>query len=318
MPALRPLARLLPRSPPTNLFLAALRPPQPPSLHHHHHDARRALSSKPSPPLPPTQTPSDTAPILNRDAAASATATSILPLVAHLTSTTPWRLTRARTGLERHYVFGSASAALAFAEHVRAWARERNHDPEWAGCGRAVFVRWTTHRPRGLGRGDVEGARECERVARQVVGAAEEEEEEGAAEGEERWVVRGGVEDLRPEWRRMAKPTTGRESRAGLEEVWGWVRERAMGGQGEAGYWPVWSHVYGDACVSQTRWRVVEGEDGRVVGFEREPYKGSEEEERVWELELERRSGETDPKDRMGKTLHELLIEMLWGGGRKE
>lgn len=270
----------------------------------------RHLRARPAPALPRGRALStaSTLPVLNAAAAAAASAstTNILARVAHLTATTPWRLTPARTGLARTYAFRDARAALAFADAVRAAARANRHDPEWSGCGRRVHVRWTTHSPKGLGWGDVEAAGACEAVA---------EELGGAAEGAVGAAVRAERGMLWPEWRRMERPGTGGGAAERLDAVWAWVREKAAA-EGEGGYWPVWSHVYGDACVSQTRWRVVEDAEGKVVGVEREPYKGPGDEE-VRMLVLKKRSQQTDPGDGRGETVHELLGEVLWGGSAK-
>jgi 4a-hydroxytetrahydrobiopterin dehydratase len=69
--------------------------------------------------------------------------------------------------------------------------KKAKHHPEWANVYNTVFVRWTTHEPRGLSEKDVKMAGVCDEIAREE-GVLKEEgvRKEGGADEE------GGLECL--------------------------------------------------------------------------------------------------------------------------
>lgn len=77
-------------------------------------------------------------------------------------------------------------------DHVAKECRIRKHHPEWANVYNEVFVRWTTHRPRGLSERDLEMARFCEIKAAEC--AVEQEDENVEVKGQEK--VESGLEAL--------------------------------------------------------------------------------------------------------------------------
>ncbi|GME58117.1 hypothetical protein W97_04588 [Neofusicoccum parvum] len=275
MSTLRPIHRILRATP----------PPRP--LH-------------PPPPRPALHSPSSSAartPILNTPATSNP---SLTPRLARLTTHTPWRLTAARTGLERGYEFGSAAAAARFGAGVCALADGARHHPEWAGCGRRVYVRWTTHAPAGLGEGDVGGAEACERLAGREGAEAPPGRDGGYSAA---WVGRGGGVEWVREKRFKVVAARMMERVVGVgegEDVFGeGVEEK----EGVA----VWGNVYNWGCVGRVRWMVVEGEDGRVERVE--PYTGSGDVERG----LGDRTKELRPDDHLAKKMEGLMQEVTSG-----
>lgn len=65
-------------------------------------------------------------------------------------------------------------------DKVAAECQKHKHHPEWVNMYNTVFVRWTTHVPKGLTEKDVDMAIVCDEVAREVG----EMEGQGAKEGE--------------------------------------------------------------------------------------------------------------------------------------
>ncbi|KAI9887636.1 MAG: hypothetical protein M1823_000500 [Watsoniomyces obsoletus] len=47
-------------------------------------------------------------------------------------------------------------------------AKVQNHHPEWSNIYNQVFIRWTTHRPRGMSRKDLHMAQFCDEQAREM------------------------------------------------------------------------------------------------------------------------------------------------------
>ncbi|OJD40626.1 uncharacterized protein BKCO1_1000629 [Diplodia corticola] len=291
-------------------------------LHHHHHHRAITLAalprhhhhqppSRPHPPAPapaPSRRRSSTSTLVALSSAPSAPlitlvsldptthkASALLARLHALLATTPWRLTKAMgehgasDALERTYVFATPQRAAAFSWRVaHEVAAARAHDPDWSGCGRRVYVRWTTHGPPGLSPADLDCAEATEAAFVEVAAAGGEEEEVRPLEGgdgegeeeEERTVEGGGVMVKRraapgkgtfglwfPEWRRVAArgdrdvKEWANEERLRLYEWW---RAKALvEGEGEGSEggqaWPAWSMVFGRACVTQTRFE----EDGR-------------------------------------------------------
>jgi len=79
-------------------------------------------------------------------------------------------------------------------DRVAQECKTAKHHPEWANTYNTVFVRWTTHSPKGLSEKDVTMALFCDEYAAElgeVIVEGEEEGSEGAREG-----IIGLVDDL--------------------------------------------------------------------------------------------------------------------------
>jgi 4a-hydroxytetrahydrobiopterin dehydratase len=74
-------------------------------------------------------------------------------------------------------------------DRVAAECKTERHHPEWANVYNTVFVRWTTHSPKGLSEKDVKMAVFCDECAREL-GVVVEEGGEGEVKED------GGVEGL--------------------------------------------------------------------------------------------------------------------------
>jgi len=70
---------------------------------------------------------------------------------------------------------------MRFVRAVAEEARRRRHHPEWGNVYNTVVVRWTTHRPAGLGDLDAEMAAFCDLKAGEI-GVKEGEGEGGLLE----------------------------------------------------------------------------------------------------------------------------------------
>ena len=69
-------------------------------------------------------------------------------------------------------------------DRVAQECKTARHHPEWANVYNTVFVRWTTHEPKGLSEKDVAMAMFCDEHARELGVIAEEGGGEGVKEGE--------------------------------------------------------------------------------------------------------------------------------------
>jgi len=97
-----------------------------------------------------------------------------------------WTLTHDGTGIQRHFQFKSFKAAWVMSTHLHPYSHEQNtdveplqtfmndiagqcrthkHHPEWSNIYDKVFVRWTTHNPRGLSNNDLKLANVCDKFA---------------------------------------------------------------------------------------------------------------------------------------------------------
>ncbi|KAK4450123.1 pterin 4 alpha carbinolamine dehydratase-domain-containing protein [Podospora aff. communis PSN243] len=77
-----------------------------------------------------------------------------------------WKLTDDGKGLERSFKFKNFDRAWAFMSAVTARCKEENHHPEWANVASRVYIRWTTHMPRGLSQRDIQMAHFCDATAK--------------------------------------------------------------------------------------------------------------------------------------------------------
>jgi 4a-hydroxytetrahydrobiopterin dehydratase len=75
-------------------------------------------------------------------------------------------------------------------DRVAAECKSAKHHPEWANVYNTVFVRWTTHVPRGLSEKDVRMAGFCDEIAGELGVLVEEAKEGGEVE------ENGGAEGL--------------------------------------------------------------------------------------------------------------------------
>jgi 4a-hydroxytetrahydrobiopterin dehydratase len=67
----------------------------------------------------------------------------------------PWMLTSSGEGLQRLVQFKTFNKAWSFMEAVADDSKENKHHPEWANTYNTVFIRWTTHSPKGLSAKDL-------------------------------------------------------------------------------------------------------------------------------------------------------------------
>ncbi|PHH64821.1 hypothetical protein CDD81_3887 [Ophiocordyceps australis] len=77
-----------------------------------------------------------------------------------------WELSPNGMALERSFKFKSFAKTWDFMTAVSLQCKVNNHHPEWSNVYNAVFVRWTTHHPRGLSSNDVVMAALCDSLAR--------------------------------------------------------------------------------------------------------------------------------------------------------
>ncbi len=108
----------------------------------------------------------------------------------------PWQLSPDNMGLQRHFKFRSFKTTWTFMNVVIDEARIRKHHPEWSNIYNKVFLRCTTHSPRGLSRKDLALARFCDERAREMgeVELKPVAEAESRAKGDEK--LRGLVDEL--------------------------------------------------------------------------------------------------------------------------
>jgi 4a-hydroxytetrahydrobiopterin dehydratase len=100
-----------------------------------------------------------------------------------------WQLTPSGEGIQRLFRFKTFKAAWSFMERVAGECKTAKHHPEWANVYNTVFVRWTTHKPKGLSEKDIAMAMFCDEHAAELGEVVPEDRGEEAAMGE-------GVEGL--------------------------------------------------------------------------------------------------------------------------
>lgn len=76
-----------------------------------------------------------------------------------------WTLTSDGRGLERSFKFKTFKAAWAFMNDTAEVCKTHKHHPEWSNAYNVVYVRWTTHNPKGLSKKDVEMAMVCDKLS---------------------------------------------------------------------------------------------------------------------------------------------------------
>jgi len=76
-----------------------------------------------------------------------------------------WSLTATGEGVERSFKFKTFAKTWDFMTAVSLQCKIKNHHPEWSNVYNTAFVRWTTHRPRGLSAKDVDMAGICDAIA---------------------------------------------------------------------------------------------------------------------------------------------------------
>ncbi|KIW08009.1 uncharacterized protein PV09_00955 [Verruconis gallopava] len=79
-----------------------------------------------------------------------------------------WRLTPSGEGIQRTFKFKTFKAAWSFMDRVAAECKTARHHPEWANVYNTVFIRWTTHQPKGLSEKDVAMAMFCDEHAKEL------------------------------------------------------------------------------------------------------------------------------------------------------
>ncbi|KAB2575910.1 hypothetical protein BFW01_g2612 [Lasiodiplodia theobromae] len=230
-----------------------------------------------------------------------------------LLENTHWRLTPDGTGLERIYVFQSPQRAAEFCASVFGWSQARSHDPEWAGCRECVYVRWTTHKPPGLSRADIEGAMACERFD----DGANDVGEPRAKDFARILRARDDGQELWPEWKALGR-REGRTARVWSEQemakLWHWMRRRALVEEcasKDGNFWPAWSMVWGMACVTQTRWATIASDDDDgdaiILNMVRERQGNPD------NNAMKKVTEETNPKKDPSVKLEELIKELMNG-----
>ncbi|KAL5596698.1 hypothetical protein BROUX41_006610 [Berkeleyomyces rouxiae] len=76
-----------------------------------------------------------------------------------------WALSGDGAGLERTFKFKTFAKTWDFMTAVSLQCKQHNHHPEWSNVYNTVFIRWTTHVPRGLTDKDKQLAGVCDELA---------------------------------------------------------------------------------------------------------------------------------------------------------
>lgn len=79
-----------------------------------------------------------------------------------------WTLTSTGSGIQRRFKFKTFKAAWSFMDRVAQECKTARHHPEWANVYNEVFIRWTTHEPKGLSEQDTKMALFCDEHAREL------------------------------------------------------------------------------------------------------------------------------------------------------
>ncbi|KAL1857515.1 hypothetical protein VTK73DRAFT_8043 [Phialemonium thermophilum] len=77
-----------------------------------------------------------------------------------------WNLTAGGDGIERSFKFKTFAKTWDFMTAVSLQCKLKNHHPEWSNVFNNIFIRWTTHSPRGLSAKDLDMATTCDFLAR--------------------------------------------------------------------------------------------------------------------------------------------------------
>jgi 4a-hydroxytetrahydrobiopterin dehydratase len=93
-----------------------------------------------------------------------------------------WILTPSGEGLQRLIRFKTFQKAWSFMDAVAIECKKNKHHPEWSNTYNTVFVRWTTHAPKGLSAKDIYLAGLTDDHA-QRFGELKAEREEGGSDG---------------------------------------------------------------------------------------------------------------------------------------
>jgi 4a-hydroxytetrahydrobiopterin dehydratase len=109
-----------------------------------------------------------------------------------LPSTGRWTLTNSGEGIQRLIRFKTFNKAWSFMDRVAQECKIAKHHPEWANTYNTVFMRWTTHSPKGLSEKDVTMALFCDQYAAELGEVIVEGEESGGARED----MVGMVDDL--------------------------------------------------------------------------------------------------------------------------
>lgn len=244
---------------------------------------------------------------------------TILKDLDYLLKDTPWRLTPDGAGLERIYVFDSPRRAAEFCAFVFGWSQARCHDPEWAGCGECVYVRWTTHKPPGLSRADIEGAVTCERFYDGANDGSNDVGEPRVKDFARISKARDDGQELWPEWKVVGR-REGRTARVWSEQemakLWHWLRRRALAEEcasKDGNFWPAWSMVWGMACVTQTRWATIvsDDDDGHAITLNMVRERRDNPDDNAMKKVTEETNPSTDPSKKLEELLKELMNSRL-------
>ncbi|KAB8290427.1 hypothetical protein EYC80_010859 [Monilinia laxa] len=76
-----------------------------------------------------------------------------------------WTLTADKMGIERIFRFKGFKDSWNFLNDIAARCKQEKHHPEWVNIYNMVFIRWTTHVPRGLTSKDLLMASFCDAQA---------------------------------------------------------------------------------------------------------------------------------------------------------
>jgi 4a-hydroxytetrahydrobiopterin dehydratase len=102
-----------------------------------------------------------------------------------------WILTPSGEGIQRVIKFKTFKNAWSFMQSTTDEIKKVRHHPEWSNTYNTVFVRWTTHSPKGLSHLDIHLAEATDRAAE----AFQEIKEDGADSAGEQKLV-GLVDDI--------------------------------------------------------------------------------------------------------------------------
>ncbi|TLD31263.1 hypothetical protein PspLS_02773 [Pyricularia sp. CBS 133598] len=91
-----------------------------------------------------------------------------------------WQLTPDGEGLERSFKFKTFAKTWDFMTAVSLQCKIKNHHPEWSNVYNTIFIRWTTHSPKGLSAKDVDLAAVCDSLANDFGEVKQSPDEENA------------------------------------------------------------------------------------------------------------------------------------------
>ncbi|KAI9902611.1 hypothetical protein N3K66_001963 [Trichothecium roseum] len=98
----------------------------------------------------------------------AASSAALVPLLSPDGAGGRWALAKNGEALERTFRFKTFAKTWDFMTAVSLQCKINNHHPEWSNVYNTTFIRWTTHSPKGLSQKDIDLARACDDIARQL------------------------------------------------------------------------------------------------------------------------------------------------------